>query len=511
MSGAGPSFNLSINSDLSNDIDIDINVNVRSGHIPSSICGSRPQLIIGTNTGSRLIGNSSLITENIKGTGFGSALIIGSNTDSRVIDNHNGTNKIVNLTSSGSGQIKGSNTGSGLIDDSNSGSGIVPSNVSDSGLITGPIINSGKIDESISESKLVNNSGDNTSLGPKNISKAGINFSKNTTKGYTYLRINESCKCENGKRNNRKFRYIGKVDPATGQNIYYPKYIEEVKGTDREPADMCNQLIYSKNDIAYSETRKFGFQYILSHIASLSGLQRALISVFPTKWPMILDLANFLSSTGEPAMYCKFWQDDIDSLSQKELTSQRISDLLVSISEKDRIEFYCKWAKNIGTRECFALDITSVSSYSELIGDVDWGYNRDDENLPQINLCLLTGEKSKTPIFPMLYDGAIKDVSILPSMIASASKIKFGRLSYVMDKGLYSTENVNFMLNTSDKIQFLTATPFTTNFAKAQVKLVKNMVRTPERAIHLGASSIQGLTHSIKWDKSHNVFSHIFF
>jgi transposase len=139
-------------------------------------------------------------------------------------------------------------------------------------------------------------------------------------------------------------------------------------------------------------------------------------------------------------MYFKFWQYETDNVFKKEFSSQRISDLLLSITEDERINFYLNWAENVRTIEYLALDCTSISSYSQLIGDVNWGYNRDGEKLPQVNLCLLTGEISRIPVFPMLYDGSIKDVSTLTSMLAMSSRLPLNKLSIVTDKGFSSNQ-----------------------------------------------------------------------
>ena len=56
-----------------------------------------------------------------------------------------------------------------------------------------------------------------------------------------------------------------------------------------------------------------------------------------------------------------------------------------------------------------ALDITSISSYSRLIKDYEWGYNRDGDGLRQINLCLSFGEK--TPVYQTICSGSLKDVA----------------------------------------------------------------------------------------------------
>jgi transposase len=96
-----------------------------------------------------------------------------------------------------------------------------------------------------------------------------------------------------------------------------------------------------------------------------------------------------------------------------ELSSQRIRELLLALSQGDRMSFFEHWSEYRCENEYIALDITSISTYSELINAAEWGYNRDKESLPQVNVCMLLGEKSRLPILQMVYSGSLRDVSTL--------------------------------------------------------------------------------------------------
>jgi transposase len=63
-----------------------------------------------------------------------------------------------------------------------------------------------------------------------------------------------------------------------------------------------------------------------------------------------------------------------------------------------------------------ALDITSISSYSSLIRDCERGYNRGGEDLAQINVCLLFGQKPGLPVYQTVYSGSLKNVSTFSSV-----------------------------------------------------------------------------------------------
>lgn len=123
-------------------------------------------------------------------------------------------------------------------------------------------------------------------------------------------------------------------------------------------------------------------------------------------------------------------------------SSQRISELLKELNEDSRTRFYKKWAALRSEKEYLALDITSISSWSELVQYVERGYNRDHEQLFQINLAMLFGEDSKLPAFFRAYPGSVKDVSTLLGLTSFIEKIKLEQMHFVMDKGFYSEKGI---------------------------------------------------------------------
>jgi hypothetical protein len=160
----------------------------------------------------------------------------------------------------------------------------------------------------------------------------------------------------------------------------------------------------------------------------------------------ILTLAEYLICSEDPFAYCAHWIEGTETSGGRDLSSQRVSELLHEITAADRGDFFRLWLEYRQEREYLALDITSISSWSELIEDVEWGYNRDGENPAQINLCMLMGEKSGLPVFQTVYSGSLKDVSTLKTTMGEAACYAKGRrLVLVMDKGFYSAKNVNML------------------------------------------------------------------
>lgn len=210
----------------------------------------------------------------------------------------------------------------------------------------------------------------------------------------------ESCsyRNENGQPRNRK-KIIGKIDRATGQPIYKPEYLERM-AADGHPIPVTTIAVpITTDDIQRSCIREYGAFYLYQKLAEKMGLLSVLQNALPFCWEEVFNLAAYLVSTGDPFSYCEDWLENTVAFPVGTMTSQRISELIASISKDERDNFYHLWCALRSETEYLALDITSTSSYSELIDSVEFGYNRDGENLPQINICLLMGYHSMYPIY----------------------------------------------------------------------------------------------------------------
>ena len=184
-------------------------------------------------------------------------------------------------------------------------------------------------------------------------------------------------------------------------------------------------------------------------------------------------------SEEEALCLCKPWAEN--SFGVPSPSSQWISELLKELDEDSRMLFYKKWAELRTEKEYLALDITSISSWSELIQYVEPGYNRDHEQLPQINLAMLFGEDSKLPVFSRVYPGSVKDVSTLLGLAAFIKKIKLEQMHFVMDKGFYSEKGIVPLLE--KYIKFAVSVPFSTKVAKELVADCKDVICSSANAV----------------------------
>jgi transposase len=203
-------------------------------------------------------------------------------------------------------------------------------------------------------------------------------------------------------------------------------------------------------------------------------------------------------------MYCVDWVEENNIISNVNMSSQRISELFSQITHPLKNLFYKKWIKIASEDEFLALDITSISSYSKNIDECEYGHNRDNEKLPQINLCSLFGEKSFLPMYQTVYNGSLNDVKTLSSTIIEFFGIVGNfKFTIVMDKGFYSKDNINFLLAKND-IKFLISVPFTSNFTKNLILYVKNAIISPLNIVDKSQNKEQifGISQKIIWNNN---------
>jgi hypothetical protein len=330
---------------------------------------------------------------------------------------------------------------------------------------------------------------------------------------HTYLYESISYRDESGRPRNRKTK-IGKLNPATGEAIYIPEYLE------RNPGLRATQ--FPAAEIAVSETgtyiarvldsvKDFGVFWFLRWTAEKTGLWDVLQRIFPSMWQEIFTLACYLVASDKPVMYCEDWISKNEWINVGSMSSQRISELLSGFGEAERNNFYRQWCKHISEKECIALDITSVSSYSGQISDCEWGHNRDNEKLPQINLCMLFGEKSRLPIYQTGYSGSLGDVTTLEATMNEFATMTSGReIIIVMDKGFFSKGNVDMLIEKC--VRFLISVPFTSAFAKHQVNSERKDIDQISKVIRTIRAPVRGVHKIRAWGKDGiKLHTHIYF
>lgn len=330
------------------------------------------------------------------------------------------------------------------------------------------------------------------------------------SRGQTYLYESESYRNEEGKPRNRRV-CIGKIDSKTGREIYHESYLEKMRkaGTPIVPYD--DEPQFSVNDVKNAVQKECGLTYFLHKISEKIGLQKVIEISNEALASEIYTLAAHLVVNGNAFTHCKDWLENADlPYSVGDLSSQRISEILQNITFSQRESFFREWAKLRSEQEYLAIDITSTSSYSDLIDDVEWGHNRDGERLAQINLCLLFGESSGYPVYQTTYSGSIGDVKTLNMTLSKFAAITENRpVLSVMDKGFYSKKNVDVLLEDEYNRKFVLAVPFSVGYAKDFVTK-SSEIESFKNSIISGKDAVFGVCRKMEWGEK-NIDAHVFF
>jgi hypothetical protein len=234
-----------------------------------------------------------------------------------------------------------------------------------------------------------------------------------------------------------KLEYYGTVDEK-GNVI--PKKRRLVKASVKEAP-------LKEEKLSLTSQSRVGMTRALSRISSDIGLTGCLKEYFPKTWEALLSLSFYHAVSGVNTAYLfPSWMDDHECpVSGKEMASQDISRLYDALDEGRRLEFLKK-RRNVASTgaECFH-DITSISSYSRDNELVEYGYNRDKEDLPRINVAMVVDSGNRLPIYYRVHEGSINDVSTLRTVLKQGFRFNMKKLTFVMGKGFFSDSNVGLM------------------------------------------------------------------
>jgi hypothetical protein len=256
-----------------------------------------------------------------------------------------------------------------------------------------------------------------------------------------------------------------------------------------------------------------GDAWLARHLAEASGLVDELVRAFGTvDGGALAGLAVHQFVTGHALYRAESW------LSQRELPESWCGTL---VSESAVHGFVARLGGDVARREAFlenwvhrhkgdgamVYDTTSVSSYSPSIDLAEWGYNRDEESLPQINFSL-AATPGGMPLFYRVLSGSIPDVRTVSNTLQIARDYGLEKLGLSMDRGFYSAANLRELLKLDCAL--VLGAPWSVTQAQVLFKRHRARLESPRHAfLHAGTP----LRHvADKWTVDDATLSaHLFF
>lgn len=109
------------------------------------------------------------------------------------------------------------------------------------------------------------------------------------------------------------------------------------------------------------------------------------------------------------------------------------------------------------------------------IAQVQYGKNKEDDKLPQLNLLLVFGEESGLPFYYRKLTGNIPDSKTVKHLFEDLDILGFGKTKFVMDRGFYYEENINGLYR--EHVKFLVGTKLSLKFIKNNLDDVYDDIR----------------------------------
>ncbi len=240
---------------------------------------------------------------------------------------------------------------------------------------------------------------------------------------------------------------LGKVDPDTGDIIPTRAYKKNSKTVEQPSEPKPGPVPINKTQRSF-----YGASYLFDQIGKLTGVEADLKACFPDTYKKILSLAYYLILEENNSLSrFSHWQRLHIHPHGKDIPSQRSSELFQSIEEKERVSFFEKQGKRRIEKEYWAFDITTISSYSEVLKQVKNGKNKENDHLPQINLALLFGEESGLPFYYRKLPGNISDVKTVKQLMHEFDVMGYRKVNVILDRGFYSKKNINELYKNHQK------------------------------------------------------------
>jgi transposase len=221
----------------------------------------------------------------------------------------------------------------------------------------------------------------------------------------------------------------------------------------------------------------------------------------------ILSLAWYIASEGSALSDSDSWLDYYENPRGSAISSQDVSRLLDIIDYDGMMTFYKLWLKEMGKgaekTEKTLYDLTSISYYGSGIDSAEYGYNRDHDDLPQVNYALLCTRSTAMPLFAWPMNGSISDMNTLETTLQFLKKLQFMPDCLMMDRGFSSIDNLSGMFKNG--YTFLQALKVNAKWIYGVIDASESLRFNPNSKIVIGGRTYYASTSVCRWVRTKKV------
>ena len=155
------------------------------------------------------------------------------------------------------------------------------------------------------------------------------------------------------------------------------------------------------------------------------------------------------------------------------LSSQSLSEFMARVGTSTvPMDFSKCFIKEVGKDTPLLYDITSMSSTSKLMDILEYGYNRDYDPLPQLNISMIAHKNKGIPLFFDIHPGSITDVTTLENTMKKLNALGLKKPTMILDRGFFSATNLDEMAD--KKYNFIMPASFISKEIKSLVSASRN-------------------------------------
>lgn len=254
-------------------------------------------------------------------------------------------------------------------------------------------------------------------------------------------------------------------------NIAEPQ--EEAKDSQKN-----NVIEEEKTELPTSNMWNYGYTYLIFKTAKDLGLLSILESVLGNKFAMdIITIAAYIIYNGNSMDGMEEWQDSVYlPYEARKFSSSVASRLFEELDYSKRQAILQQWVAENKELDSICYDVTSISSYSnnEYNPEVEYGYNRDHEKLPQINMGYFTTLSTPIPLYYVIYNGSLNDGSNLDKVTRNAKEIGLSNFHFYSDGAFFSQKCFKALKHTMKS--FTTRMPKERKITKKYIDKVRDII-----------------------------------
>ena len=222
-----------------------------------------------------------------------------------------------------------------------------------------------------------------------------------------------------------------------GRHVEHPERLERVR-----PGELLSEALRSGRVV------ECGRVSLLLELSERIGLTASLLAAYPSgTTDNLLAAAMFEACGGGALCRLEAWAGDTILADRGLAASPASVTRLCAETGRDAVRrdrFFRAWIRSCRRPKSLICDTTSMSSYAERLLAVEYGYNRDGEDLPQINFNMTYARDVELPLHYRIISGSVPDVATIVKTSQLIMDLGLKAFSFSLDRGFFSVANLTF-------------------------------------------------------------------